>query len=256
MKKHYSVRQLSRLAGVSVRTLHLYDEIGLLTPAVRTDAGYRQYEEKELLRLQQILFYKELDFSLKDIGGILDDPGFDLVKALESHRTSLQARKERIHSLLTTIDKTIFHLKKQTMLSHEELYKGLPKEQAADWRKEATEKWGKDAVERSEMRLLTLTPQDLATLRTAFAENCKKLATLIHSDPASPEVQASVRTHYHQIRQFWGTADEPDPQLKAYQCLGEMYTQDERYTTVDGQPNPVFAQFLYKAITHFVQIHH
>lgn len=253
MKKHYSVRQLSQLAGVSVRTLHLYDEIGLLKPSLRTEAGYRQYEEKELLRLQQILFYKELDFPLKDIGGILDDPGFDKVKALENHRTALQARKERIDRLLTTIDKTIQHLKKQTMLSHEELYKGLPKEQAADWRKEAADKWGMAAVERSEMRLLTLTPRDLATLKTSFADNWKKLATLMHSDPDSPEVQASVRVHYHQIRQFWGTAGEADPQLKAYQCLGEMYTQDERYTAIDGQPSPAFAQFLCKAITHFVQ---
>ena len=253
VKKHYSVRQLSRLAGVSVRTLHLYDEIGLLKPALRTGAGYRQYEEKELLRLQQILFYKELDFPLKDIGDILDDPGFDKVKALKNHRTALLARKERIDSLLTTIDKTIQHLKKQTMLSHEELYKGLPREQADGWHKEATEKWG-DAVERSEMRLLTLTPQDLATLKSAFADNWKKLATLMHSDPASPEVQASVRVHYNQIRQFWGTASEADPQLKAYQCLGEMYTQDERYSVIEGQANPAFARFLCKAITHFVQV--
>jgi len=256
VKKHYSVRQLSQLAGVSVRTLHLYDQIGLLKPSLRTEAGYRQYEEKELLRLQQILFYKELDFPLKDIGGILDDPGFDKVKALENHRMALHARKERIDRLLTTIDKTIQHLKKQTMLSHEELYKGLPKEQAADWRKEATEKWGTAAVERSEMRLLTLTPRDLAALKTSFADNWKQLATLMHSDPGSPEVQDSVRVHYHQIRQFWGTAGEADPQLKAYQCLGEMYTQDERYTIIDGQPSQAFAQFLSKAITHFVQTHY
>jgi len=253
MKKHYSVQQLAKLAGVSIRTLHLYDEIGLLKPSLRTEAGYRLYEEPELLRLQQILFYKELDFSLKDIGAILDDPDFDRIKALESHRTALQKRKKRIENLLTTIDKTIQHLKQEVMLSHEELYKGLPKEKAEEWRKEATEKWGAASVERSEMRLLTMSREDLAGLKSAFAGNWQKLAALSDQDPASPEVQEAIRLHYGHIRQFWGTANEPDPQLKAYQCLGEMYTQDERYTFVDGKPNPAFAQFLCKAITHFVQ---
>jgi len=254
VKKHYSVKQLARLAGVSVRTLHLYDEIGLLKPSVRTEAGYRLYEEKELLRLQQILFYKELDFPLKDIGDILDDPGFDRIRALESHRVALLARKGRIDSLLTTIDKTIFHLKKgEVMLSHEELYEGLPKEKAAGWRKEAQERWGKDAVERSEMQLLTMTREDLAGLKTAFADNWKKLAMLSHRDPTSLEVQEAVQLHYRHIRQFWGTANESDPQWTAYKCLGEMYTQDERYTVIDGQPNPAFAAFLCKAISYFVE---
>ncbi|MBN8856610.1 MAG: hypothetical protein BGO55_23830 [Sphingobacteriales bacterium 50-39] len=254
MKKHYSVKQLARLAGVSVRTLHLYDEIGLLKPSVRTEAGYRLYEEKELLRLQQILFYKELDFPLKDIGDILDDPGFDRIRALEGHRAALLARKDRIDNLLTTIEKTIFHLKKGgVMLSHEELYEGLPKEKAEGWRKEAWERWGKDAVEKSEMQLLTMTREDLKGLKTAFADNWKKLAAFSNSDPASPEVQEAVRLHYQQIRQFWGTASEPDPQWKAYKCLGEMYTQDHRYTVIDGQSNPAFAEFLCKAIAHFVE---
>ena len=287
MKKRYSVKQLARLAGVSVRTLHLYDEMELLKPSVRTEAGYRLYEEKELLRLQQILFYKELDFPLKDIADILDDPDFDRIRALESHRAALLARKDRIDSLLTTIDKTIQHLKKgDVMLSHEELYEGLPKEKAEAWRKEAEEKWGKDAVERSEMQLLTMPRENLAGLKASFADNWKKLASMSQGDPASPEVQEAVRLHYGYIRHFWGTTgghgeqsntsrplsenftspgtskdalrsgpfpDNEPSTLKAYKCLGEMYTQDERYTVIDGKPNPAFAEFLRKAIAHFVE---
>ena len=90
---NYSVKKLSQLAGVSVRTLHLYDKMGLLKPSVRTEARYRLYGEKELLRLQQILFYRELDIPLKDIQTILDDPEFDLLKALEAHKKALLARK-------------------------------------------------------------------------------------------------------------------------------------------------------------------
>ena len=85
-KRHtYTVQQLARLAGVSVRTLHHYDHVGLLKPSARTAAGYRQYGEADLLRLQQILFFRELDFPLTDIQAILDQPGFDQVKALHDH---------------------------------------------------------------------------------------------------------------------------------------------------------------------------
>jgi len=138
------------------------------------------------------------------------------------------------------------------MLSHDELYEGLPKEKAEGWRKEAREKWGNDVVEKSEMQLLTMTREDLAGLRTAFSENWKKLAGLSQGDPTGAEAQEAVLLHYRQIRQFWGTAGSSDPQWQAYKCLGEMYTQDDRYTVIDGQPNPAFAVFLQKAISHFV----
>mgnify|MGYP000865807544 FL=1 len=109
--KKYSAKGLSKLAGVSVRTLHHYDEIGLLKPAIRTEAKYRLYGENELLKLQQILFFKELDFSLKEIIDILDDPDFDLTVALESHKQALISKQERISVMLNTIEKTVLNLK-------------------------------------------------------------------------------------------------------------------------------------------------
>src|ERR1044071_5861965 len=118
---NYSVKKLSVLAGVSVRTLHLYDKMGLLKPSVRTEAGYRLYGERELLRLQQILFYKEFGFSLQQIAAILDDPEFDLIEALESHKRNLQARQESINMLLQTLDKTITNIKNSMNMTHEEL---------------------------------------------------------------------------------------------------------------------------------------
>src|SRR5512140_2485562 len=101
----YAVKQLAKMAGVSVRTLHHYDQIGLFKPSARTTAGYRQYGEKDLLRLQQILFFRELDFSLSEIKKILDRPGFDQTAALVNHRTLLRERVQRLHRLVKTIDK-------------------------------------------------------------------------------------------------------------------------------------------------------
>ena len=91
----YTVSQLAKMAGVSVRTLHHYDHIGLLKPSSRTSAGYRLYGEQDLLRLQQILFFKELDLPLHEVKDILDDAGFDQVQALENHRRLLREQAER-----------------------------------------------------------------------------------------------------------------------------------------------------------------
>jgi len=127
---HYSVKQLSKLAGVSVRTLHHYDRIGLLKPAFRSEKGYRFYERAELLQLQQILFYKELDFPLKEIGEIINNPNFDLITALEFHKNQLKLRSTRLAELLATIEKTIIELKtKNEVMKDNEIYKGFTAEE-------------------------------------------------------------------------------------------------------------------------------
>lgn len=102
----YTVKELAKLAGVSVRTLHYYDQIGLLKPLIRTEAKYRFYGREELLRLQQILFYKELDFPLKEICEIMDNPEFDLLVALSNHKVALKAKQSRIKTLIDTVNKT------------------------------------------------------------------------------------------------------------------------------------------------------
>ena len=155
MEKHakaYTVRQLAKMAGVSVRTLHHYDQIGLLKPSSRTEAGYRLYAEKDLLRLQQVLFYRELDFPLDEIRIILDLPGFDQVEALRDHRRMLGERAERLARLLRTVDRTIARLTEEdTMpLTDEELYEGFsPKEreQLKEYEAEARDRWGEMAAE-------------------------------------------------------------------------------------------------------------
>ena len=248
----YSVKQLAKLAGVSVRTLHLYDQLGLLKPSTRTEARYRLYGEKELLRLQQILFYKELDFPLQEIAAILDDPEFDLLSALSNHKKALNARRERMATLMVTIDKTINHLKTGgTMLKPEELYEGLPKETAEAYRKEAIKKYGKKAIEDSENQLRKLSKEQLAQLRKEQLEISAKFATLIHEDHTSEKVQREVARHYEITRKFWGTHSSADTQAEAYSGLGQLYVTDERFTMIDGKPQPEFALFLSKAMSYF-----
>lgn len=247
--KHYAVNKLAKLAGVSVRTLHYYYQIGLLTPSVRTAAGYRLYGEAELLRLQQILFYRELDVELKDIGNILDDPEFDLVHALESHRQMLLSKKSRIETLVATVEKTIFHLKNKVNMNVEDLYAGLPKEQAEAWRREAKEKWP-DQVAHAEKQLLTMDMDSYRQLQEGFKANWEKLALLSGQDPAAEQVQQEIDVHYHYILKFWGKAGN---QAEAYKGLGDLLANDERYTQVNGVANPAFGKFMQQAIHIYVE---
>jgi DNA-binding transcriptional MerR regulator len=247
----YSVRQLAWLAGVSVRTLHVYDEMDLLKPSVRTDKGYRQYGEAELLRLQQILFYRELDLSLKHISEILDDPGFDLVEALTGHKLALTARRNRLDTLLKTIEATIDHVKNKTMSNFEKLYEGLPREEANARRQEAIENWGEEAIRKSEDALLAMDKEELEQLKADQKDIMNQLRGLRQADPQSNVVQIQIGRHYRLIRAFWGMNGKEAIKAKAYKGLGDLYVSDERYTAGDGKPDPEFAAFMRAAMGYF-----
>ena len=121
----YTVKQVSAMSGVSVRTLHFYDQTGLLKPAYVGANGYRFYEEPQLLTLQQILFYRELGFGLHDIRQVLGRPEFQRRDALRSHREALEARLARTRRLLETIDHTVDHLEGRTQMTGEQIFAGF-----------------------------------------------------------------------------------------------------------------------------------
>jgi DNA-binding transcriptional MerR regulator len=247
-----SCQQLARLAGVSVRTLHHYDRIGLLRPPARTPARYRRYGAAEVQRLQQILFYKELGFALEEIRDLLDDPDFDLLMALRRHRQALRARHARLGTLLATLDQTISHLKgTRPMLTNEELYAGFPNDQAEAYRREVVAKYGADTIEASEQHLRQLGKEGLASLITEQKDINRTLRHLRHLDPASAQVQVQVARHYANIVGFWGHSVAEADRPAAYQGLAQLYLDDPRYTRQDGEESPAYASFLSAAIRCF-----
>lgn len=131
----YTVNKLSKLSGISVRTLHYYDEIGLLKPAYCGENNYRYYEEEQLLLLQQILFYRELGFQLNDINRIIHSDQFDKINALESHKKILNKDLNRTKNLIKTIDKTLFYLRGEATMNKEELYYGFDSEKQKNMNK-------------------------------------------------------------------------------------------------------------------------
>ena len=140
--KSYTVKQVARLSGVSIRALHHYDEIGLLKPAFIGTNRYRYYGREELLRLQQILLHRELDIPLNGIAAILDAPGFDRLATLREQRQKLKAEAQRYAELVTTIDRTIADLEGDRAMKDAELYKGISPEKQAEYEAWLIEHYG------------------------------------------------------------------------------------------------------------------
>lgn len=137
------------MAGVTPRTLHHYDEIGLLKPSRIGDNGYRYYGEESLLKLQQILFYRELDFPLDDIRKIMGRRDFDVLSALETHKESLTRQMERTKRLLVTVDNTINHIKGEKLMSQKGLFEGFSEEEQEKYALEAEQLYDPETVRRS-----------------------------------------------------------------------------------------------------------
>lgn len=241
----YTVKKLSKLAGVSIRTLHHYDEIGLLKPQSRAESGYRYYGQNELLRLQQILFYRELDYPLKEIKKVLDDPEFDLVQSLEFHKMELKKRSSRLSGLLLTIDKTIVKLKNQEIMNEEEMYEGFTDVDVKAMRNEAIRKYGDDEVLSAEQKVKAMGKEKWKEVQVEGDAICDRIVKLMDLLPSSTEVQNEIANHYRHTSIFYEVSEE------RYRGLGKMYIEDERFTAHFEKFGNGLAEFLHKAIEVF-----
>ena len=242
----YTVHELAELAGISVRTLHYYDEIGLLEPSSIEKNGYRSYEEKELLRLQQILFFRELDFPLEDIKRILDKPDFEIVAALRSHKELIKVKQKRLDGLIKTIDKTIKHMTKQQKMKDEELYDAFKDPEVKEYQEEAKQRWGNtDAYKQSMAKVGKMTKPEMEKLKKDGIELTKKLAAAMDKGTKNKEVQALIAQHYKGIQFFY------DCPLEMYRNLGKMYVDDPRFAKNYDKYRPGLAIFMRDAIEWF-----
>ncbi len=218
-----TVNEVARLANVSVRTLHYYDQIGLLRPSALTDAGYRLYDDAALARLQQILFFRELDFPLTEIGRILENPSFNRRRALENHRSLLTLRRKRLDALIRLVDDT---LKGDEPMSFKEFDMTEIEEAQKKYAKEAQERWGgTDAYAQSKARAAGYGKEEWARITAESNAIYQGFAQSVGTSPASPEVQQLVADWQGLItRYFYDCSNE------ILQGLGEMYIADERFT--------------------------
>lgn len=218
----YTVQQLAKLSGVSVRTLHYYDEIELLKPAYHGANGYRYYEEEQLLRLQQILFFRELGFKLERIKGILGRSDFHQIAALASHRQILEQEVGRLGQLILTINKTIKHLKEDSEMEPIEMYLGFSKEKQKGYEKELIEAYGQKAqtlIAESKVKTKGWSADQWRRSKQQGEEVTQQLAKALEkgAEADSDEVQALVAQLHKWVSQFW------TPDRESYIRLGQLY---------------------------------
>ncbi|HYD34723.1 MAG TPA: MerR family transcriptional regulator [Vitreimonas sp.] len=241
----YTVKQLAQLAGVSVRTLHYYDELGLLIPRVNQDNGYRLYEHTEVVRLQQILFFRELDFSLEQIQAMLSSPHFDQLSALRDQRQLLLLEKKRLTNLLKTIDATIDQLKGTQPMNDQQMLGGFTKDQAEKYRQEIKKKYGQHATDKSDAYMKDWKQADYDRLKADMDAFHTKLVALMPKGVADAQVQTMISEHYENTNRFF------DCTLPVFKELGKGYVEDPRFKAFYDKYHPELAQFMCDAMAYF-----
>ena len=239
------IKEFAKFTGVSVRTLHYYDEIGLLRPAdVDKATGYRFYDEASILRMQEILFYRELDFSLKSIGEILSSPNYDKDKALKEQKQLLVLKKERLERLIDAIDSAV---------KGENVMKAFDNSEFETYKAEAKERWGqtdayKDYAEKTKnygkdkwSGIIT----DMDSILGEFAL-CMKNG----SAPEAEEAQNLVQKLQNHITENFYTCTK-----EILSGLGQMYVADERFKNNIDKHADGTAEFIGEAIAIYSQKH-
>jgi DNA-binding transcriptional MerR regulator len=244
----YNVQGLGRMAGISSRTLRYYDEIGILKPARISSSGYRIYGQKEVDRLQQILFYRELGVKLEEIGRIMDSPSFDELEALRNHYQRLLEKRCRLDRLIANVEKTIAQKEGRITMKDNEKFEGFKKnlieKNEKKYGAEVREKYGDKAVNESNRKIMNMTKgqyDEFTKLGDEILETLKKAYAT--GDPASDLAQKTADLHRQWLCFTWGQYSK-----EAHAGLAQMYVNDERFKAYYDEKQPGGAEFLRDAI--------
>ncbi|NCB62236.1 MAG: MerR family transcriptional regulator [Clostridia bacterium] len=245
----YTIKELATLAGVTPRTLRWYDKEGLLRPLRTTEAGYRIYGPREVDRLQQILFYRELGLELAAIRTILEDPEFDREAALQSHLAELEARRARLDVLILTVEKTLQSQNGGITMSDKEKFEGLKQEALAEnerkYGAETREKYGEKTVEESNRKFANLTQEQYEAMNGLGERILAKLEAAVRegADPSREAGKEIAALHREWLSYTW-----PSYSVEAHKGLAQMYVDDERFTAYYDKRVKGCAQFLRDAV--------
>jgi DNA-binding transcriptional MerR regulator len=241
----FTVGELSRLTGVTVRTLHHYDGIGLVRPSQRSCAGYRLYDERDVLRLQQVLVFRELGVPLDEIGPAIDADA-DRAALLRKHRVALVEKRTRIDAMLAAVDAALGALEKGKTMQPDDVKKMFDGFHPEDYEEEARQRWGQtEAYKESLRRTRQYGKPEWEAIRHESEAIYARLAVLMQqgTPAADPAVQAAVEDHRKHIERWFYPCSR-----QMHHGLGEMYVADPRFTANLDKVAPGFAQFLRDAI--------
>lgn len=242
-----TVKQLSRLTGITTRTLHYYDEIGLLPPTRVAANGYRMYDEAAQLRLQQILFYRELQVPLAEIRTLMTRDDFDIMAALQSHREALSKQAARLQGLISTVDHTIRHLKGQQKMNSAKIFEGLNQSQEQAYAAEAERLYDSDTVRASQQQWRGYGKDQQQAVMDEGNQIYAAIAAAIPLGADSAAVQELVQRWRDHMAYFWV------PQLEQLESLARVYSEDPRFKANFDKVHPELAVFMLHAVQHYVR---
>lgn len=240
--ERYTVKELSDAAGVTVRTLHYYHEIDLLVPTQVGANGYRYYDNDALYRLQQILFFRELGLSLKEIKVALDRPDFDLRAALLAHRQRLTAKMARMQRLVQTVDDTLLQLNGDLPVSKKNMFASFSPDEEETYRQQAETEWGSAEVAASYQRWNGYSAEKQAAIKAETDAIYSDLVDAMPSGADSAQTQAIIARWHENIHYFY----EPTPEIM--RGLGEMYATNPQFADRFSAIDPQLPSFLRDAI--------
>ena len=238
-----TVGEVSELARVTVRTLHHYDELGLLSPSERSEAGYRLYSYDDLARLQEILIWRALGFPLAEIVSLLDDPEHDRLGALERQREVVGREIDRLGALAAAVDAAIAAERNGTPIEERQMFDGFDPTEYED---EAHERWGHtEAYQESARRTQAYGEAEWSEIRRESAEIVGELVAVMRAgEPADGAAARALAERHRGHISRWFYPCSP----RMHRALGEMYIADERFTSTYERKAPGLAQYFHDAI--------
>ncbi len=244
----YTIQKLAKLAGISTRTLRYYDEIDMLQPTRINSSGYRIYGQEKVDKLQQILFYRELGVSLESIKAIVTAPSFDSSKALKEHHEKLLEKRSQLNSLIANVEKTIASTEGRITMSNKEKFEGFKQRLVDDnekkYGKEVREKYGDNAVNKSNQKVKGMTQEEYDTVTQLADDVITTLSEAFkNGDPAGELAQKAADLHRQWLCFYWDAYSK-----EAHAGLAQMYVDDERFTAYYDKEQPGTAEFLRDAV--------
>lgn len=218
----FTISQLAKIAGISVRTLHHYDQIGLFKPMARSAGGYRLYQQQQLLQLQQILMYRELELPLAEIQRLLQNPDYNLVSCLLAQKQQLTARLDHLTKLLAMLDQSLLQLESDTMSNpnHSALFQHFSPQVL---REEAIQRWGATEIEQHEQQQQQLSASEQQAQAEQGELIASQLSQLRHLSAYAAEVQQLMQAQHQWLLSYGACPAERLLQLAS------LYVQDERF---------------------------
>ncbi|MCJ0873991.1 MerR family transcriptional regulator [Streptomyces sp. AP-93] len=240
----YSVGQVAGFAGVTVRTLHHYDEIGLLSPSGRSHAGHRRYDDADLDRLQRVLFYRELGFPLEEVAVLLDDPESDPGEHLRRQHALLTDRIARLQQMAAAVEHAMEAKKMGINLTPEERFEVFGDFDPGEHAEEAERRWG-DTYRESARRTASCTKEDWLRIQALAEDINRRFAALLDSGTSAESEEAMDLAEEHR---GWINGSHYFCTYEIHTGLGEMYVADERFTAYYDAVRPGLAVFVRDAI--------